>query len=247
MNQPLLEVSNLVAGYVPGIDILKGVSLYVDQGEIVSIIGPNGAGKSTLARALFGLVTIRSGSICFDGQELRGLKPSEIVGLGISYVPQTRNVFPNLTVRENLEIGGSLLRSGVAEAMERVLDIFPDLRARTRQMAGTLSGGQRQMLAMGRALMLAPRLLVLDEPSAGLSPQMMDVVFAKVQDINRTGCAVLMVEQNARRALAMSHRGYVLDMGENAIEDTGPALLQNPRVIDLYLGQLGRADETNIQ
>ncbi|HEY8449328.1 MAG TPA: ABC transporter ATP-binding protein [Bacillota bacterium] len=236
----ILQVEDVVAGYHPGVDILRGVSLAVGAGEIVSIIGPNGAGKSTLAKTICGLLPPRAGSVLFRGSNIAGWPPSRIVAAGLSYVPQTRNVFPNLTVRENLEIGGSLLRTGLERAIEHIFDLFPDLRDKQRQKAGTLSGGQRQLLAMGRALMLKPALLVLDEPSAGLAPQMIDLVFQKIREVNRGGCAILMVEQNARRALAMSHRGYVLDMGRNAIEDRGEALLRNPQVIELYLGRLAR-------
>lgn len=236
--EALLQARDLVVGYTD-LDILHGVDLTVHRGEIVTIIGPNGAGKSTLAKTVVGLLRPRRGSILFDGHELAGLSPSQIVRYGISYVPQVRNVFPNLTVRENLEVGGYLLGRRAAPAIQRIYEVFPDLAAKDREKAGTLSGGQRQMLAMGRALILDPKLLVLDEPSAGLSPKMVEHIFTKIQEVNQAGCTILMVEQNARRALAMSHRGYVLDMGRNAMEDTGEALLSDPRVIDLYLGQAG--------
>ena len=236
----MLVIEDVVAGYVPGIDILRGVSLTVRRGELVSIIGPNGAGKSTLVKTLMGLLRPRQGSIRFQGTELAGLKPSTIVGLGLSYVPQVRNVFPNLSVRENLEIAAAVAGAGASRRIERILGLFPDLQDKLRQKAGTLSGGQRQMLAMGRALILEPSLLVLDEPSAGLAPQMVSAVFQKIAEINEEGCTVLMIEQNARRALEMSHRGYVLDMGRNAVDDTGRALLDNPRVVELYLGQIAQ-------
>lgn len=239
----MLVMENIVAGYVPGIDILQGVSLTVRQGELVSIIGPNGAGKSTLLKVLMGLLRPRQGSIRFQGTELVGLKPSTIVGLGLSYVPQVRNVFPNLTVRENLEIAAAVAGAGAPRRIERIMELFPDLKDKARQKAGTLSGGQRQMLAMGRALILEPSLLVLDEPSAGLAPQMVAAVFQKVAEINEQGCTILMIEQNARRALEMSHRGYVLDMGRNAVDDTGRALLENPRVVELYLGKIAQRQD----
>lgn len=232
-----LEVRDLTVGYT-ALDVLQAVDLQVCRHEIVCIIGPNGAGKSTLARTVFGLLKPRRGRINFQDGNLVGLKPSEIVKRGLCYVPQERNVFANLTVRENLELGGFLLGRGLRDAIARVLDLFPDLKERHGQRAGTLSGGQRQMLAMGRALMLEPCLLILDEPSAGLAPNMVATVFEKILEINAAGCAVLMVEQNARQALAMSHRGYVLDMGRNAMEGPGAALLEDPRVIRLYLGGL---------
>ncbi|MFS8571138.1 MAG: ABC transporter ATP-binding protein [Thermaerobacter sp.] len=239
----MLVMEDIVAGYVPGVDILQGVSLTVRQGELVSIIGPNGAGKSTLLKVLMGLLRPRRGSIRFQGRELVGLKPSAIVALGLSYVPQVRNVFPNLTVRENLEIAAAVAGPGAPQRIQRILDIFPDLRDKLRSKAGTLSGGQRQMLAMGRALILEPKLLVLDEPSAGLAPQMVNAVFQKIAEINEQGCTILMIEQNARRALEMSHRGYVLDMGRNAVDDTGRALLENPRVVELYLGKIAQQQD----
>ncbi len=238
---PVLLVEDVVVGYTD-LDILKGVSIKVGRDEIVVIIGPNGAGKSTLAKTICGLLVPRSGQIRFEGESLVQLPPSAIVQRGLCYVPQERNVFPNLTVKENLEMGGYLLSPAlVKERIEEMLEIFPALRSKLEAKAGTLSGGQRQMLAMGRALMLKPRLLVLDEPSAGLSPQMVDMVFDKITEINRNGCAILMVEQNARKALAMCHRGYVLDMGRNAITNTGKALLEDPEVIRLYLGKLHKA------
>lgn len=237
MGETVLLVKDVVAGYTD-LDILQGVDVAVGQNEIVTIIGPNGAGKSTLAKTIFGLLTPRRGEIRFRGRSLVGKKPSEVVALGLCYVPQERNVFPTLSVTENLEVGGFLLREGVGRRIREIFALFPDLAAKAQQKAGTLSGGQRQMLAMGRALMLNPQLLVLDEPSAGLAPQMVELVFSKIREINQRGCAILMVEQNARKALAMSHRGYVLDMGKNAITGTGHELLADPNVIKLYLGEL---------
>lgn len=234
----VLHVENVVVGYTD-LDILKGVSIEVGSREIVVIIGPNGAGKSTLAKTIFGLLTPRTGDIRFEGKRLVSQPPSEIVRRGLCYVPQERNVFPNLTVRENLEMGGYLLAPReVKRRIDEILAIFPDLGPKAGDKAGTLSGGQRQMLAMGRAMMLGPRLMVLDEPSAGLSPLMVEMVFGKIREINEAGCAILMVEQNARKALAMAHRGYVLDMGTNAITGEGAALLNDPQVIKLYLGHL---------
>lgn len=241
--QAVLEVADLVVGYTD-LNILHGVSLYVSAGEIVTIIGPNGAGKSTLAKTVFGLLTPRAGDIVFAGRSIGGLRPSLIVQQGLCYVPQERNVFPNLTVRENLEMGGYLLPPATVRARtQEMFEVFPDLLPKANNKAGTLSGGQRQMLAMGRALMLKPRLLVLDEPSAGLAPQMVTMVFAKVREINQRGCAILMVEQNARKALAMSDRGYVLDMGKNAINGAGKDLLEDPQVLELYLGEFHKAAE----
>ncbi|MDI3270378.1 MAG: ABC transporter ATP-binding protein [Bacillota bacterium] len=234
-----LEVQEVFAGY-HDLDILQGVSLYVDEGEIVTIIGPNGAGKSTLAKAIFGLVKVRKGDIFFEARSLKGKKPSEIVLSGMAYVPQERNVFPNLTVWENLLLGGARLpRRQLEGQLEKLTELFPILKEKSRQKAGLLSGGQRQMVAMARALILEPRLLILDEPSAGLAPQMVEAVFAQIAAINKSGRTILMVEQNARRALKMSHRGYVLDMGKNALDGTGEELLENPRVVELYLGRLG--------
>lgn len=239
----LLSVQDLVVGYTD-LDVIRGVNLNVKRGEIVTVIGPNGAGKSTLAKAIVGLLRPRRGAVLFGGENMVGLKPSEIVSRGVSYVPQVRNVFPNLSVGENLQVGGYLLGRKAAGAIEEIYDLFPVLKEKARQKAGTLSGGQRQMLAMGRALILKPSLLVLDEPSAGLAPQMVELVFAKISEINERGCSVFMIEQNARRALKMSHRGYVLDMGRNAVEDSGPALLEDPRVVELYLGRLATADKS---
>lgn len=239
--EPVLVVDHVVAGYVPDVDILHGVSLTVGPAEIVSIIGPNGAGKSTLAKTIFNLVTPREGDIIFDGQSLIDLKPSEIVQRGLCYVPQRQNVFPNLTIHENLEMGGYLLNEQLKSTIDEIYDLFPALEEKRRSKAGTLSGGQRQMLAMGRALMLNPQLIILDEPSAGLAPKLVDTVLEKVLEINERGCAILMVEQNARRALKMSDRGIVLDMGEKALEDSGEALLKDPKVIELYLGGLKQA------
>lgn len=232
---PLLQLQDLYAGY-KGIDILKGIHLTVHRGEIVVIIGPNGAGKSTVLKSLFGLATIRTGSILFAGQDITRLKTNQLVQQGICFVPQTNNVFPSLTVEENLEMGAYTRRDSYAAALEKVYRLFPPLRDKRRQPAGSLSGGQRQMVAMGRALMVDPQLLLVDEPTAGLSPLYVEQIFSIMRDINQLGISILMVEQNAKQALGMAHRGYVLATGENRFEDTGPNLLTNPEVLELFLG-----------
>jgi neutral amino acid transport system ATP-binding protein len=240
-NGALLEIDNVVAGYVPEVDILSGVTINVKEGEIVTIVGPNGAGKSTLIKTVFGLLSPRSGQIVFRDEEISGLKPHECTQRGLSYVPQLDNVFPTLTVEENLEMG-SLDHSKTHEQMERMYTLFPRLGERKTQAAGTMSGGERQMVAMGRALMPDPKVLLLDEPSAGLAPAFVDAIFEKVADINREGVTIVMVEQNARRALAMSDRGYVLDLGQDRFEGPGEKLLNDPKVAELYLGGTARID-----
>lgn len=237
----ILETSELVAGYIPEVDILNGCNVTVGQGEFVGIIGPNGAGKSTLLKAILGQCKIRSGSVRLVDQDITGRKAHELVPLGLGYVPQNRNVFPTLTVRENLEMGCYLKSSVFKERFEYVVALFPKLGARAGQRAGALSGGERQMVAMGRALMLEPKILLLDEPSAGLSPALQDEVFVQCRAINATGVSILMVEQNARRCLQVVHRAYVLDLGRNAYTGTGRELLSDPNVIQLYLGTLARA------
>ena len=239
---PVLETRGLVAGYVPDVDILHGVDLTVMPAEIVTIVGPNGAGKSTLIRSLIGLLTPREGTVLLRGKEITGAKPHRVIAQGIGYVAQRENVFATLSVQENLELGASALGADAEPRLPKVLELFPRLRERRRQRAGTLSGGERQMLAMARALVAEPDLLLLDEPSAGLSPIFMDAIFAKIREINEAGVPLLMVEQNARRALAMSHRAYVLDLGRNRFEGTGAELLHDPKVIDLYLGGTARID-----
>ncbi len=231
----LLEAREVYGGY-GGTDILNGISLQVADGEFVSIVGPNGAGKSTAMKSLFGLIHVRSGNIIFDGKDITALRPDQIVRLGICYVPQEYNIFPSLTVRENLEMGAFIRSDDFSADIERVYELFPILKERRRQLAGTMSGGQRQMVAMGRALMLKPRLLLLDEPSAGLSPDLIDLIFERIQEINRTGVAILLVEQNAKQALQVSHRGYVLVMGTNRFEDSGPNLVANREVAEMFLG-----------
>ena len=245
MAEPVLEVKELTAGYTPEVDILTDVAIDVHENEIVTIVGPNGAGKSTLMKAVFGLVPPREGSIVLRGREITGLMPHEVTRSGVSYVPQLDNVFPNLTVRENLELG-ALAAPGDGDregSMERIFNLFPRLKERSGQAAGTMSGGERQMVAMGRALMPDPQILLLDEPSAGLAPAFVDAIFEKVIEVNRSGVTILMVEQNARRALALSHRGYVLDLGQNKFTGPGPELIADPKVADLYLGGgAGRLD-----
>jgi ABC-type branched-subunit amino acid transport system ATPase component len=239
----VLVVDGLEAGYFRDVPILNGAGVRVGDGELVTIVGPNGAGKSTLVKAVIGLLAPWAGTVRFRGEDVTGRKPHAIVRLGIGYVSQRDNVFPTLSVEENLELGALASRGGEpASRMESVYELFPRLRERRRQPGGTLSGGERQMLALGRALMADPELLVLDEPSAGLSPVAVDVIFEKIGEINAAGIAILMVEQNARRALAMSHRGYVLDTGANRFEGPGPDLLADPKVVDLYLGGRGRID-----
>ena len=231
----LLEVSDVVAGYGET-DILHGVSIAVTEGEIVTIIGPNGCGKSTLMKAIVGLVRPKAGTVIFRGQDIASQPPEQTVRTGLCYVPQSANVFPSLSIRENLEMGGFVRSDDYRGRIEELFELFPDLAKRPTQQAGSLSGGQRQMLAIARALMLDPTLLLLDEPSAGLSPAIMALVFERIQGINRAGVSLLLVEQNAREALRMSDRGYVLAAGQNRLEDSGPALLDNPEVVRLYLG-----------
>jgi neutral amino acid transport system ATP-binding protein len=240
-NGALLETEAVVAGYVAEVDILNGVSIRVSEGEVVTIVGPNGAGKSTLIKTIFGLLQPREGRIVFRGEEISGRKPHDITRLGLSYVPQLDNVFPNLTVEENLEMG-SLDRSRTDEQIDRMCELFPRLGERRGQSAGTMSGGERQMVAMARALMPDPQVLLLDEPSAGLAPAFVDAIFEKVEDVNRSGVTIVMVEQNARRALAMSDRGYVLDLGRDRFEGPGRELIEDPKVAELYLGGTARID-----
>jgi ABC-type branched-subunit amino acid transport system ATPase component len=240
--QVMLETEELIAGYLPEVDILNGVSIKVSEGEIVTVIGPNGAGKSTLIKTIFGLLQPRSGRVLFRGEDIGGDKPHECTRNGMSYVPQLDNIFPTLTVEENLEMG-SLDRSRTREQTERMYELFPRLGERHTQDAGTMSGGERQMLAMARALMPDPEMLLLDEPSAGLAPAFVEAIFEKVKEINHGGVTIVMVEQNARRALGMSDRGYVLDVGRNRFEGPGRNLLHDPKVAELYLGGSARLDE----
>lgn len=236
----LLEARDLIAGYLPGVDILNGASLELHRGELVGIIGPNGAGKSTLIKTLFGLVPVRSGSVVLDGDDITRLPAHQLVARGVGYVPQTRNVFPSLTIEENLRMGIFLDPGRFDERFERVTSLFPLLADRRKERAGLLSGGQRQMVAMGRALMTDPSVLLLDEPSAGLSPINQDEVFARIDEVKRAGVSVVMVEQNARKCLQIADTAFVLDQGRNAYSGTGRELLDDPAVIELYLGTLAR-------
>ena len=241
-NGAVLTVEDLVAGYVPEVDILTGVDLRVEEGEIVTVIGPNGAGKSTLIKSIFGLLPPRRGKVVLRDEDLAGLRPHSITRRGMSYVPQLDNVFQSLSVEENLQMG-ALARQKTQERIGAMYELFPRLGERRRQAAGTMSGGERQMLAMARALMPEPQILLLDEPSAGLAPAFVEAIFEKIADINRHGVTLVMVEQNARRALAMSNRGYVLDVGQNRFEGRGKELLDDPKVAELYLGGTGRIDQ----
>jgi neutral amino acid transport system ATP-binding protein len=233
---PLLTVEGVYAGYIKDLDILQGVNFRVYPGELVAIIGPNGAGKSTLAKTIFGLLTPHQGTIHFKGENIAGLKSNQIVKRGMCYVPQIANVFPSLSVEENLEMGAFVLNTSLKSQKEKIFEMFPRLGERRHQRAGTLSGGERQQLAMGRALMLEPSLLLLDEPSAALSPQLVNGVFERIRQINATGTAIALVEQNAKKALEMAHRGYVLDAGRDRVEGPGLDLLNDPKVGELYLG-----------
>ncbi len=233
---PLLTVDRVTSGY-GDMEVLREVSIHVDKGEIVSIIGPNGAGKSTVMKVIFGQLRPWQGAITLDGADISRLAPYEIVTRGMCYVPQVANIFTELTVEENLELGAFALEGrDVGERKARIFALFPRLEERARQKAGKMSGGERQMLAMGSALMLDPHVLLLDEPSAGLAPKMVDVIFERIRRVNETGVAILMVEQNARESLKMAHRGYVMANGRNRFEGPGPALADDPEVARLYLG-----------
>jgi len=237
----VLRADDLIAGYLPGVNILNGADLYCRPGELVGIIGPNGAGKSTLLKALFGLVKIKSGSVRLKDRDITNQRADTLVAAGIGFVPQTNNVFPSLSIQENLEMGSFQRPKNFSARFAEVCELFPALADRRHQRAGSLSGGERQMVAMGRALMMNPSVLLLDEPSAGLSPVMQDEVFVQTRRINRAGVSVVMVEQNARRCLQICDRGYVLDQGRNAYTGTGEQLAKDPKVIELYLGTLAKA------
>ena len=238
MNKTVIECNGIAAGYVKGLNILQGVDLLVNEKEIVSIIGPNGAGKSTLLKAIMGIINISGGRFYINGNEKTNTPTHEIVREGVGYVPQVENVFPSLTIEENLEIGSWTLNSNIKETISKIFDDFPMLKERRKDKAGNLSGGQRQILALARALTTSPEILLLDEPSAGLSPVAIKEVFEIIKNINSKGVAILLVEQNAKRALNFSDRGYVLDQGRNAYQGNGQELLNDLRVVDLYLGKL---------
>ena len=232
----LLEARGVSGGYRSGADILHGIDLRLEEGEIVVIVGPNGAGKSTFMKSVFGLTRISGGTVRFRGEDITGLAPERIVRLGICYVPQERNVFPSMTVEENLEMGAFIRRDDIRPQMERIYGLFPRLKERRRQPVGQMSGGERQMVAMGRALMLEPALILLDEPTAGLSPKFIDQTFDQVMTINALGVGVLMVEQNAKQALAIAHRGYVFAGGRNRHEDDARAMLADREIAEMFLG-----------
>ncbi len=235
----VVNVDNLVAGYLPGVNILNGCNLIAREGELIGIIGPNGAGKSTLLKAIFGQSKVREGAVYLNGENITGLKADKLVERGVGYVPQNNNVFPSLTIEENLQMGVYQKPEKYDEGLELVTSLFSELGARLKQRAGSLSGGERQMVAMGRARMMNPSVLLLDEPSAGLSPVRQDEAFLRVSDINKAGVTTIMVEQNARRCLQICDRGYVLDQGKDAVTGSGRDLLNDPKVIELYLGSLG--------
>jgi ABC-type branched-subunit amino acid transport system ATPase component len=236
---PVVELKNVVAGYLPGVNILNGASIFAEKGELIGIIGPNGAGKSTLLKAVFGQVKIREGTVELNGVDITGLKANKLVAAGVAMVPQNNNVFPTLSVEENLQMGVYQQPKVFQERLTEVLDLFSELKTRLKQKAGSLSGGERQMVAMSRALMSKPAVVLLDEPSAGLSPARQDEAFMRVSEINKTGVTTIMVEQNARRCLQICDRAYVLDQGTVAHTGSGRDLLVDPKVIELYLGSLG--------
>ena len=238
MNKTVIECNGIAAGYVKGLNILQGVDLIVHEKEIVSIIGPNGAGKSTLLKAIMGIINISGGRFFINGLEKTNTPTHQIVSEGVGYVPQVENVFPSLTIEENLEIGSWSVKDNIKQSISKIFGDFPMLKERQKDKAGNLSGGQRQILALARALVTSPSILLLDEPSAGLSPVAIKDVFEIVKEINSRGVAILLVEQNATRALNFSDRGYVLDQGRNAYQGKGQELLNDPRVVDLYLGKL---------
>ena len=230
-----LVAEHMTGGY-GGADILHDCTITAEQGEIAVIVGPNGAGKSTAMKAVFGMLNIHTGRVMLDGQDITKLSPQDRVALGMAFVPQNNNVFPSMTVEENLEMGAFLRRDDISKTMEQVFDLFPILRDKRRQNAGELSGGQRQQVAVGRALMTQPKLLMLDEPTAGVSPIVMDELFDRIIEVARSGISILMVEQNARQALNIADKGYVLVQGRNRFTDTGQVLLNDPEVRKSFLG-----------
>lgn len=232
----ILEAENITAGYTKEVKILTDVSVRLESGQIVSVIGPNGAGKSTLLKTIFGILKPTNGKIRLKEEDITGIKPDKVAKKGISYVPQVDNVFPSLTIQENLEMGAFIRDDDYSQRLNEIYELFPVLGERKKQKAGQLSGGQRQMVAMGRALMLDPQVLLLDEPSAGLAPNLVEMIFEKITEINKTGVSMIIVEQNAREALKMADHGYVLATGRNVLDDSGDALLANEKVGRLYLG-----------
>ncbi len=230
------EGNNMTGGYGDGPDIINSCSVNVDKGEIVAILGPNGAGKSTAMKAMLGLLNLKSGSVVIEDQDISKFSPQERVQRGISFVPQTKNVFSELTVRENLEIGGFLRKDDIDIVINQIYELFPILAEKRDQVVGQLSGGQRQQVALGRALMIQPSVLMLDEPTAGVSPIVMDELFEHIVKVKKTGVAIIMVEQNAKQALSISDRGYVLVTGENKFEGSGKELLNDPEVRRSFLG-----------
>ncbi len=234
----MLSLENVVAGYTPGVEILRGVNLRVERGEMVCLVGPNGAGKSTVLRAISGLVRISDGRVAFNDESLRGLPPERILAKGIAHVPQGHSVFPKMTNYENLLMGAYTVkdREAIRRRLDQVYVFFPFLKERAKEKAGNLSGGQQKVLEMGRALMLEPPLMMLDEPSLGLAPKTMANLFDTIKDLNSTGLTILMVEQNARQGLAASHRGYVLELGKEKFEGPAKELLESPEMAKLYLG-----------
>lgn len=245
MGEPVLVANDVVAGYQRGVDIVRGVTVSVSEGEMVAIVGPNGAGKSTLMKCLCGLLQPTAGGIFLAGQDVTGEKAHKLIRRGIGYVPQRDHIFPRMSVEENLELGVFPFRQiDIGQAKKRVFSLFPRLTERRHQPAAVLSGGERQMLALARAIIFEPRLLLLDEPSAGVDPGVVELVWEKVEQIRAEGVPVLIVEQNARRALAMADRGYVLDLGQVRFEGPGQELLRDPAIADLYLG--GRPGEARM-
>ena len=226
---------DITAGY-GGVDIIKNVNLYVNEGEIVVIVGPNGAGKSTVMKSILGMLNLSSGSVDFSGKVITNMLPQDRVSLGIAFVPQTQNVFTGMTVQENLEIGAFLRQDNITDTIDQIYELFPVLKEKRNQSVGELSGGQRQQVAFGRALMTLPKILMLDEPTAGVSPIVMDDLFSRIIEVGKTGVGILMVEQNAKQALGIANRGYVMVNGQNRIEGTGQELLNNPDVRKSFLG-----------